>query len=269
MYNPRLEVNIDAVEAGADAIGRISLGRIQGIAQKIARELLLEVMAEAALAADYDDGFPMEYTNHLMDATRRLPITVIADQYEIFVAVDFEELGDQDDLERAYHQGAKLADGSTLWGPYTGQALRNDSSVSRHVYWEAVRRGDDEVTIESDGRVKTLKIRPGAWEETKDQYLRIWGSKAPEWLLIQFGQEEWPPYVGQYDIIGEFAYRLRNDMTALLEIEVDYEVATANLYQSQGVSVGFTKRGQPRLSAGQSLTIGGKTYKPGQFVPKS
>lgn len=261
----QFEVNADAVIAGANLIGNIKIP--PSIFRNVVRLALEDTFEEAVRYADGDGGFPEEFQDHVMGVVRNYQgYSIETAGASVFINFDFDGLGTHEELTRAYHQGAMLAEGGRLWGPYTGQALKQTDPSERHTFWEAFQEGRSTVQM-GNKRVPTTKSGH-TWEETKQQYVNIWGEKCPEWLFIQYGQEEWEPTIPSFDIIGEFEQRLY----ALAETELVYfvetELAIANSYITTGIEVGFTSRGQPRL-ASPTTTIGGKTYRTGQFVPKN
>lgn len=235
--------------------------------RSIVKEAIQGEIDYAAEFADSDGGFPDEYKQHLRRVAARIEPDILVDVHGFQVYVDLEDwLGSHDELTRAYHQGAILADGTQLWGPYEGQALKQEDAEERHVYWEALRSGQTSVGARGN-RTGSVKLK-GSWEETVQRYIEIWGDKAPEWLFIQFGQEEWEPYVPQYDIVNGIEDAVTILMRTYLTNLLDEVVAIANAYESTGLDVGYTgDKGPPRVKSG-SVTVGGKTYSPGRFVPK-
>lgn len=265
-----LHVNIENIIRSAGYIGgipeRLSL-RAAYEMRNIARELLIQTFQEAFAVADSEDGFPPEFQNHVIRTVQDMRIDTFGSGGTVEVIVDFEDLGDENDLVRAFHQGARLADGSKLWGPYEGQELAQEDASIRHIFWENIRR-DNNSAVVLDG--KTVKLSdPHSWGEMIEQYVSIWGEKSPEWLFVQYGQEEWEPYIPPYDIIEEFSRALYAVNLDYLYQELVDEVSIANAYASIGVDVGFTIKGQPRLLHGNLVNPKtGKTINPGQFAPK-
>jgi hypothetical protein len=200
-----------------------------------------------------------------METVRQIIPTVAMDGGQLYVNLDLEEwLGGEEDLTKAFHQGAQLEGGGKLWGPYTGQALKNDDAEERHIFWEALRYGATSVNIKG----KNVHMRDSTWEETMEQYLDIWGDKAPQWLFIQFGQEEWDPYVPQVDIYNNIKQSIRGFAEGYLADLLEAEVDIANRYRATGLDVGFSgDKGPARVLAG-TYTANGKTYRPGRFAPR-
>lgn len=261
-------VNVDAVIAASERIAstfeRLS-SMIETQMYSIVKDIIITEFQSAMEIANSDDGFPERFQQHLMETVREINPAVFMDAGQLYVSFDLEEhLGGLEDLQRAFHQGAQLAEGGRLWGPYTGQALKNDDPEERHQFWEAVRYGRSSVDIKG----KSVHIRDSSWEETMEQYLNIWGSKAPQWLFIQFGQEEWEPYVPEVDIYGNIKSAIRNFAGNYLASLLEAEVEIANRYRATGLDVGFTgQKGPARVLSG-TYTFNGKTYRPGRFAPR-
>lgn len=266
------EVNIDAILASSRYIGSIGsrIGSIESELKKIAKLALIDVFEEAVVDADSYDGFPPEFQDHTLNVVNNFNgYYIIYDGISVFVSVDFDALGTQAELRRAFHQGARLADGGNLWGPYEGQALASTDPEAAHTFWEAVRFNQKTAYNPTTGkRMPTSKVKY-QWDEIVNKYVEIWGDKCPEWLFIQYGQEEWEPIVPQFDIIGEFESRFFSLAEQILVSFVETEIAIAEAYESVGIDVGFTIKGQPRLKSGSLVNpASGKTIRPGQFAPK-
>lgn len=263
-FGREFHVNIDAVLAGADRISstfeRLS-SMIEVEMRVIVKQIIVDEFESAVNLANSDDGFPERYQQHLMETVKQIIPTVIMNGGELFVGVDLEEwLGGEEDLKKAFHQGAQLAEGGRLWGDYTGQALKNDDAEERHTFWEALRYGRDSVVIKG----KNVHLRDSTWEETMEQYLKIWGEKAPQWLFIQFGQEEWEPTVPEIDIFNNIKRSVRGFAATFLAEILSQEAAIINTYKTTGLDVGFTGQKAPRVISGTA----GK-YRPGRFAPRA
>jgi len=269
----RFEVNIDAILQSSEYIG--SAGRrlhtLDVAMNLIVKTAMSEVFTEAIRVADEEDGFPIEFQNHTMSVINKFEgFTISLDNNVAFIGVDFDALGTQADLIQAFHQGSKLAEGGFLWGPYTGQALATEEDHSpeeRHAFWEAIRFGHDKAVL-LNGKTMPTNKAPYQWDEIVKQYVHIWGpDKCPEWLFIQYGQRDYEPTVPDYDIETEVGNKLNELAETLLVEFVEGQVEIANLYESAGINIGFTKRGQPRLSGGQRIGLLGKERLGGQFLP--
>ena len=269
VYSAKFFVNTSAVEAGAAYIATgfsKAVPTIKKEMRNLVKQIMIQEFAAAGQIGNQNGGFPPAYQEHLLANVSQIEPFIWTDSHGVIVEFDLEEeLGGHDDLTRAYHQGAYLADGSKLWGPYEGQALKQDNDAERHVYWEALRRGETSVApANRSGRVKL----EGNWEDTIQQYLEIWGDKSPQWLFLQFGQEEWDPYIPQVDIINNIEDAVQATAVAYLASVFQSIVDVANKYKTAGLDVGYTgDTGPPRVKSG-TVEHGGKVYRPGRFVPK-
>lgn len=265
------EVNTQAVLESLDYILSIGgrLYQIESEMKAIAKIALIETFEEAMLEANSNDGFPVEWQIHTMQVVIDFQdLYVIPSTDSIFVSVDFDAFGTEEELKRAFHQGARLEGGGNVWGPYNGEALAAQDPDSAHIFWEAIRFNQKTAFNPSTGkRMPTSKVKY-PWEEVVNKYVEIWGDKAPEWLFMQYGQEEWEPIIPQIDIIGRFEDKLFSLCELLLVSFVESEVRIASSYKTIGAEVGFTKGGQPQLTS-PLTTLKGKSYRKGQFVPKS
>lgn len=158
------------------------------------------------------------------------PIFFYVELPDLFLA-----LGGQGDLEAAYHHGARLKRdpfasrpsrlrttssqwqrGNILTGPIPQSALEQQSARRRYLYWSALSQGKPFYTTratspgigtgrntnrDKKGRfsVTTVDIPiEGSWRETIDARLAVWasrGGKAPQWLLLEFGQNAYEPRI--------------------------------------------------------------------------
>lgn len=253
--------DISEVTKALNAMDQIPRRVLQNVANEIkfiAQEELFNTFVEA-IDQQSEEAFPDEFRAHMMDVVSNAEFltSVGGTSFELFF--DFNQLGDRKDLERAFHQGAILADGTRLDGPYTGQALRNDAP-ERHIYWEAIRKGLNSVpNPKGPGNVH---FKPDAWEQTKNKYIEIWGDKAPQWLYLQFGQQAWEPKIKSFPIIETFSSTLRELAEQTFFNHVAQEIEYA---QNQGAV--FTPFG-PRLTRPTNeIGPSGKPRRPGQFYP--
>jgi hypothetical protein len=234
----------------------------------LAKEVIVTELAIAGRVANAEGGFPEEYTQHMVRNAGQIDPDVIVDANGVTVMFDLEEsLGGQDDLTRAYHQGAVLADGTRLDGPYEGQALKQEDPEQRHIFWKALREGQNTVTLEHQGRSGAVHLQ-GDWDSTIQKYLQIWGSKSPQWLFIQFGQEEWEPYIPQYDIFDAIETSFSTVASTIMASVLQAITDRANSYTNAGLEVGYTsEKGPLRIKSG-TVEVNGKTYSPGRFAPR-
>lgn len=256
-------VNVDSILEAAELIGG-TFERASALIEremfKLIKEGINTIMEDAVRYANSEGGFPEEFQEHLLRVSSNIIPTVIMDGRDLFVSIDLEEwLGGRNELVRAFHQGAQLEGGGVVDGPYNGEPLAQPDAAERHIFWEALAKGQSSAYVfdTKTGDRHKVTIRDGAskWETTKQKYIEIWGNKAPEWLFIQFGQEEWEPYVPQYDIYDSLQTYVNEICVAELVGIFEYTVSVANAYASRGVTViGFTKYKQPRASTGRFLS---------------
>ncbi len=142
------------------------------------------------------DAFPGAYTLHLL---AKLGTTEASSKqispYTFTVAYDFGELGLKEDLEAGYHYGASLAGGGQVDLPWHGSegSLKNDIEV-RYEFWQALR-----YHLTYRGR----PLPPDLWGDTISARLAVWSALdvAPQWLLLQYGQQEWEPTNDPFPIV--------------------------------------------------------------------
>lgn len=208
--------------------------RLSSELQVIAKETLFEVFAEAVIQANSQGGFPAPFQAHVLSSIQHLPILPIVNGTLITVFVDFDILGTESDLRRAFHQGAKLTGGGGrdgyLWGPYNGQELVSKDAAKRYVAWNAV--ANDSGAYKFGGpKSKTYYLPEWAsWENTINQRIAIWGDRAPEWLYVQFGQEEWSPKIPAGSVIEDFYSTLKIQSEILVARELADFVRAAQVY---------------------------------------
>jgi hypothetical protein len=270
-------INVDAMLAAANLLDTMSsnLIEIETYAYSIVKEIIRDTFAIAVREADAAGGFPVEFQNHVMEAASRIVPRVSITGGKLLVDVDLEDsMGSYRELTRAYHQGALLASGGRLDGPYEGQELATDNAEDRHLFWEALQGGQSTFTgfnrkLGKDV-TRTIKDAHEKWDKTKQKYIEIWGSKAPEWLFIQFGQEEWDPTVPQINIVGQIQDRVTYTLSETLWSYVSSYVERANRIRTTGPAGGYSDTGRYAVKlASPSAVINGKTYRKGQFVPKN
>lgn len=242
-------VNVDAILEGADAIG-MSFERASSIISnqlfEITKTEIMSVFEEAVVEADEDEGFPIEFQQHVLDVASRVIPTVFVDSGMIFVGLNLEDqMGNEEQLRRAYHQGAVLADKTKLDGPYEGQALNQDDEELRHEFWEAIRFGVSEISTfnKKTGKMQRQRIKDPEekWEHTKRKYIEIWGEYAPEWLFMQYGQPDWSPTVPAIDIERRIQQNIEGAAETYLADFFYYSIEQANAYRSRGIEIGFVK----------------------------
>ena len=230
--------------------------------ESMARRLLTQVFLQAMPIANSEGGFPAPFQVHVLEALKLIPIVTTVQGTQVSVLVDFDALGDWKDLEKAYHQGARLESGGGrdgyLWGPYVGQALKSKSPFNRYAVWNAVESGFGSFKFGSRSKVYNLP-EWASWEATMQQRISIWGEKAPEWLYIQFGQQEWTPKIPPSAVFEDFQYLLNLEGGLLFESILAVEIETANQFREQlGVKVAPTRRGGLQALTSSGAIRGGR-----------
>lgn len=184
-------------------------------AQSIIDEVLIQTAAQEG-----PDSFPPHYVEPMVSAAHRI-INVSG----IDVLIDFELMGTWDDLTLGYHEGARLAGGGAVSLPWTGgtseAGLKNDV-VDRYQFWLAVLHGEKYNNIDTTGM----------WENTISARLDAWGELAPQWLLLEYGQEEWEPTIRSYPIVETITAELSGLFTSMLTEEIERIVEQVNLGQA-------------------------------------
>lgn len=271
MVSSRVTFNADAtsiIEATEDLdLAIATYGKI--ITSEIVqagKQILQGVFAEAVQKANSAGGFPIEFQNHVMQSLENIEIEESTGFGSALVSFDFDSLGDWDDLVRAFHQGAKTVEGDVIWGEYQGETLKNPVDI-RYGIW--------------------YSLDEGKWEATKDKRIEIWGNKAPEWLYVQFGQEDWEPIIPPQAVIEEFTTRFFDAAQAIVRSYIATALDTVNAYTSGRVGVlppgvAFSTHGniyvkpvylRGKLTVGrlikgvQELGPSGKPRQAGQFYP--
>jgi hypothetical protein len=261
--------------AGEDIMQRFQEGMIDASHQVIRR------IFEQAWAGLSEDQFPAMYRNHLLEAMNSQPVVVGARFSDgAGVEVRIEELGSEEELERAYHRHAQLAEGGTVEGPYEGEELKNDTQ-ERHDFWEALVHGKDYEGINpKTGKRYKIPARKlaGKWQQTLSEYMQIWGAKAPYWRFLEYGTG-WTPNIPPFAITEQIQYEITevgNELwnaewaTALNNMQraglYESRYSYSNLYSK--VNVSADPKGNYHTPSG-GLTIGGKKYRRGQFLPKN
>ena len=172
----------------------------------------IEAVLLKAAANAGEEAFPIAYIEPMLSAARRIIISSPAD-----IVIDFEELGTPDDLQEGYHYGAKIDGGGQVDLPYGGEPLKNDTE-KRYEAWLRVFHGETWHGINY----------AGAWNETIAARLEAWGDRAPQWLLLQYGQMEYEPIIFPYPVVEEITYELEQFFESVLNLEISSIVARFN-----------------------------------------
>lgn len=258
----RFDADISEITKVLNAMDQIPRFILSSIAREIEAAGQAELLSIFGDAVDHqsEDAFPEQFRQHLFRTIEKSKFNVAVNSTSVAVEYDFNQLGDRKDLELAFHQGARLADGTKLDGPYTGQPLQNENAAERHIFWQAVRKrlarapnpkGPGEIPID-----------PGAWDATIEKYIRIWGSVAPQWLYLQFGQKAWDPEISSYPIMELFEQRFQEVAMDIFEFGVIEAIE-----QAERSGVVLTPFGGRLTNPTGELGPSGVPRRPGQFYP--
>lgn len=225
----------------------------------IAKGVLTDIFIETMDRLSYD-AFAPEFRDAIIRNVEALPVEVSATATGGSAFIDFTVLGDRADLERAFHRNAVLRGGHRLTEPYNGQELAVEDADIRHLFFEAMLRGEPFQAY--DGNIIQTA---GLWDKTKQEYLEIWGDKSPQWLYLQYGQSQFEPKIPPGNILESFQEQMGELVTSVFQEEVEAAVAFANTAQS-----GITGVAGRYQSPAGGITIRGQFYPGGQFVgPKA
>lgn len=177
-----------------------------------ANVIISDVLIKAAAQAG-NDAFPLAYIEPMLEAANKI---VITSPGEVFI--DFDELGTYDELEEGFHYGAKIEGGGQVDLPYGGEPLKNDTE-QRYAAWQRVFHGDTWHGLDYSG----------SWSETIAARLSAWGDKAPQWLLLQYGQEEFEPTIQPYPIVEEISTDLATIFEGLMRTEISLIASNFNV----------------------------------------
>jgi hypothetical protein len=180
------------------------------------KRIILETFEVAISTAG--EGFPPVYGAQLLEVVRQTDVRIYGSASYFSVEYDFEELGSYEDLSEGFHYQAMLADGDRVELPYQGQALKNDL-VTRYAFW---------LTISETwgGRI------PGGahLNDTYAARVALWSSKgvAPQWLLLNYGQSEFAPFIQPFPIVETVQAEIYQQFYAILAREVERVTYTIN-----------------------------------------
>lgn len=266
-------VDISSILAATEYLNQAPIEVIPRLAvelQELARNVLFNVFYAAMPVANAQGGFPAPFQDHVLTVLRDLPILATVSGPSIQIIIDFDLLGDSDDLERAFHQGAKLADGGGrdgyLWGPYEGQDLTSENPLARYHIWNVVYEGYSEFKFGRKSQVYRLPDW-ASWEATMQQRISIWGNKAPEWLYIEYGQQDYYPKVPVGSVFEDFNTEFLFSSRELFAAELDRLMTVVNSFEARGVPATVTPGGRIRVTQGR---FAGSIAQPniGQYVRK-
>ena len=149
-------------------------------ARAVLQIIVVETIAEVAPTAG--PGFPTAYKEHLIAvASANPPVRVVFGGLDI----DLTMLGTYEDYTKGFHRHARAADGGEIELPWSGQEPKNPVEV-RTLFWEAVASGQPFFPKQGKMHVE------GLYEETILNRIAVWGTKAPEWWVLQNGSSSFP-----------------------------------------------------------------------------
>jgi len=259
------EADISSILEALNKMDRIAEPVLQEAANLIvqAGRELLESEFQYAIDQQNQISFPPEFAEHVMEVVSQAPFVKHVSAKSFEIGFDFNELGTVKELRRAFHQGARTADGDVIDGPYEGEELAEPDAETRHLFWEAMATGKSKAPHPHDP-AKSIRIPEGAWEETKAKYIDIWGDKAPQWLYLQFGQRRWEPTIQPTNIIEGFTESFNQ-----IASEIFYETVNAAVEEAQNnIFTAPTEHGRRLTSSISELGPSGKPRQAGQFYPK-
>jgi hypothetical protein len=179
----------------------------------------IPAILEAAATKAGNAAFPFPYKIQMINRASNLNYITNASAGPVLnVEMDLNELGTREHLTTAYHRGAvyrstysepeaeytrgpkgrfvKSQGGHQVQLPWTGGD--DDSSLAssvdkRYQYWRAMFQELPYKNIDTSGQyAETIIDRVRTWENL---------DKAPQWLLLQYGQTEWFPTIDPFPII--------------------------------------------------------------------
>lgn len=189
----------------------------------------LKTIITLTASGQNENAFPKEFLNPILRAIdNKLKIKAYGNK-PYFMVVDipdiFTVLGDENDLEAAYHEGALLK-GVTKRGKFAEQRrahilagrisesdLSQPNARRRYLYWRALFQGQKSFRVNAlqptsgriNGRFASLGAETvsleipvvGSREETIQARLGVWArlGKSPQWLLLEYGQTKYSPAV--------------------------------------------------------------------------
>ena len=149
-------------------------------ARAVLSTLIVDTIMEVAPFAG--KGFPPAYTSHLVSvAAANPPVRFIFGGLQ----VDLEMLGTYEEFSQGFHRHAQASDGGQIELPSGGQEPKNDPQT-RLDFWTAV--ADGVPFRPKQGQIDTA----GMYDETILNRIEVWGSRAPEWWVLENGSNTYP-----------------------------------------------------------------------------
>jgi hypothetical protein len=172
------ELHLFVNRMGLEADAAISIFFME--ARAVLQAVVIETIMEVAPGAG--PGFPTVYTEHLIAvASANPPVRIVFGGLDI----DLTMLGTYEDYTKGFHRHAQAADGGQIELPWSGQEPKNPVEV-RTLFWESVASGQP--FLPKQGKMHT----EGMYDETILNRIAIWGTKAPEWWVLQNGSSSFP-----------------------------------------------------------------------------
>lgn len=257
MQRISVEIKADDVVNGLQRFeGALELANTSAVAR--IRQDIQGIINEGLEFAFEESGLHPIYQAHLRIGIQTIsPIVTGTSDGLLAEYFDIEGLGTEEDLYEGYHYKAILAiedksdfsvsNPPRVTLPYAGEDLYNDFAV-RYAFWITMTEGQVyEVTFGGGISPKTGRRTPshtkeidtsGMLEETLRARVIWWGSRYPEWLLLEYGQEYEPvtPPTHFKDLIEQ---RVREYMEEIYEEILD---SIVQVWDSPSVSINSVGR---------------------------
>lgn len=222
---------------------------------------LIQVLNDAT-RFQHDAAFPERYTRSMLYLAGQMKTPTPEGTKPYFAGVSLPNLekvlGNSDELSAAYHHKALLDGGYKRNRNGTFRELRSDitkgrvleSSLKtqnprrRYLYWKAVSEGKQYITYRTtddndpfgEGQKRQIPLA-GSWDNTITARLYVWNKmgKAPQWLLLEYGQPKYRPAIKTAgfhnpprNITGEWVKRLRIKWEAIVRRLWDKQIELFN-----------------------------------------
>lgn len=245
------------VEGVPEAAGRSTAAYLRRISRYILELALTQAFSEAG-------NVPTPYQAHLRRSLSELYPSIRFDGSSISVLIkDPVDLGDENDLEEAYHYHAiEYTEDFDIHNPIRVDLPGPDQELyayrppvnrgdRREEYWQALERGDTtfDIYLGRAGIPRTVPIPTNALEATYSAHVRQWADRYPEWMMLEFG---WPHSPALKP--GRFSEHLEEMFEREAEIKYE-EIAEKLLAQIERsgarISGGFLRGGRAVGNSGQ------------------
>lgn len=214
---PGINVRVDGEESILKALGSASTGissimyRSAGIMETKLKQEIYTVFEVACSSAGA--GFPAVYTQQLLGTLSTIPLFIDVTSTILDISFDPDLLGTYEEFSEGFHYHASLQGGGKVELPYGGEALKN-TPEQRYQFWLSVATGT---------HIPGMPKVEGSLAETYAARVSYWESigKAPQWLLLNYGQGEYYPYVRPYPIVETITATIGEIFYQTLNIELD------------------------------------------------